>query len=148
MAVILLLTVLIGKGVIPIFEKMQTSLDTINRAVRESIIGVRVIRAFHRTKDDKIRMDKSFQDYAQIAIKANKIFAALLPLVMLIMNICTVCFVWFGGKQVTAGNMEIGDIMAIIEYSMLTLMYLVMGLTAFIFIPPGRRHVRTVLVQY
>lgn len=135
MAVILLLTVLIGKGVIPIFEKMQTSLDTINRAVRESIIGVRVIRAFHRTKDDKIRMDKSFQDYAQIAIKANKIFAALLPLVMLIMNICTVCFVWFGGKQVTAGNMEIGDIMAIIEYSMLTLMYLVMGLTAFIFIP-------------
>lgn len=135
MLVILLLTAGIGKGVIPIFEKMQTSLDTINRTVRESIIGVRVIRAFHRTKDDKDRIDKTFADYAAIAIQANKIFAILLPLVMLIMNLCTVCFVWFGGKQVAVGNIEIGDIMAMIEYSMLTLMYLVMGLTAFIFVP-------------
>lgn len=135
MAVILIFTVLIGKKVIPLFNKMQTALDMINRTVRENIIGVRVIRAFNRTQDAKKRADQTFDDYANIAIKVNKIFAVLLPLVMLIMNICTVLIVWFGGKQVVAGNIGIGDIMAIVEYAMLTLMYLVMGVAVFIFIP-------------
>lgn len=135
MAVILIFTVLIGKKVIPLFNKMQTALDMINRTVRENIIGVRVIRAFNRTQDAKKRADQTFDNYANIAIKVNKIFAVLLPLVMLIMNICTVLIVWFGGKQVVAGNIGIGDIMAIVEYAMLTLMYLVMGVAVFIFIP-------------
>lgn len=80
-------------------------------------------------------MDKTFEDYANIAINVNKIFAVLMPLVMLMMNICTILIVWFGGKQVVAGSIEIGDIMAIIEYAMLTLAYLVMGISVFIFIP-------------
>lgn len=135
MVIILVATIFIAKKVIPLFDRMQSSLDGINRTVRESIIGVRVIRAFNRTKDSKARMDKSFGDYADIAIKANKIFAVLLPMIMLVMNILTILIVWFGGKQVAAGGMEIGDIMAIIEYAMLTLFYLVMGAAAFIFIP-------------
>lgn len=80
-------------------------------------------------------MDRSFEDYAATAIKANKIFAGLMPVIMLIMNILTILFVWFGGKQVAAGRMEIGDIMAVIEYSMLILFYLIMSAAAFIFIP-------------
>ena len=80
-------------------------------------------------------MDKTFEDYANIAIIVNKIFAVLMPLVMLMMNICTILIVWFGGKQVVAGSIEIGDIMAIIEYAMLTLAYPVMGISVFIFIP-------------
>lgn len=135
MAAILLLTFFIGKKVIPLFNKMQAALDTINRTVRENIIGVRVIRAFNRTKDAKKRADQTFDNYADIAVKVNKIFAFLLPLVMIIMNICTVLIVWFGGKQVVAGNIGIGDIMAIIEYAMLTLLYLVMGVAVFAFIP-------------
>ena len=135
MASILLLTFFIGKKVIPLFNKMQAALDTINRTVRENIIGVRVIRAFNRTKDAKKRADQTFDNYADIAVKVNKIFAFLLPLVMIIMNICTVLIVWFGGKQVVAGNIGIGDIMAIIEYAMLTLLYLVMGVAVFAFIP-------------
>ena len=135
MAAILLMTFFIGKKVIPLFNKMQAALDTINRTVRENIIGVRVIRAFNRTKDAKKRADQTFDNYADIAVKVNKIFAFLLPLVMIIMNICTVLIVWFGGKQVVAGNIGIGDIMAIIEYAMLTLLYLVMGVAVFAFIP-------------
>lgn len=135
MAAILLFTVLIGKKVVPLFNKMQMALDTINRTVRENIIGVRVIRAFNRAQDAKKGADRTFDAYAEIAIKVNKIFAVLLPLVMLVMNLCTVLIVWFGGKQVVAGNIGIGDIMAIIEYAMLTLMYLVMGVAVFIFIP-------------
>ena len=135
MMIILVIAVFVAKKVIPLFEQMQTSLDGINRTVREGITGVRVIRAFNREKDSKRRMDRSFEDYAATAIKANKIFAGLMPVIMLIMNILTILFVWFGGKQVAAGRMEIGDIMAVIEYSMLTLFYLIMSAAAFIFIP-------------
>lgn len=135
MLLIFVLTVVVGKKIIPIFEKMQTTLDKITRTVRDSIIGVRVIRAFNRTQDSKEKIDKTFDDYATIAIKANHVFAALMPLVMLLMNVCTLAIVWFGGKQVAAGNMEIGDIMAIIEYAMLTLMYLIMGVAVFLMIP-------------
>lgn len=135
MFVIFIFIIIIGKKIIPIFEKMQIFLDKINRAVRDSIIGVRVIRAFNRTSDEKKKIDKTFDDYADIAVKANNIFAALLPLVMLLMNICTLAIVWFGGKQVTYGNMEIGDIMAISEYAMLTLMYLIMGAAVFLIVP-------------
>lgn len=132
---IFVLTIAIGKKIIPIFEKMQTTLDKITRTVRDSIIGVRVIRAFNRTQDSKEKIDKTFDDYAAIAIKANHIFAALMPLVMFLMSICALAIVWFGGKQVAAGNMEIGDIMAIIEYAMLTMMYLIMGAAVFLIIP-------------
>ncbi len=135
MMIILVIAVFVAKKVIPLFGQMQTSLDGINRTVREGITGVRVIRAFNREKDSKRRMDRSFEDYAATAIKANKIFAGLMPVIMLIMNILTILFVWFGGKQVAAGRMEIGDIMAVIEYSMLTLFYLIMSAAAFIFIP-------------
>lgn len=116
MMIILVIAVFVAKKVIPLFEQMQTSLDGINRTVREGITGVRVIRAFNREKDSKRRMDRSFEDYAATAIKANKIFAGLMPVIILIMNILTILFVWFGGKQVAAGRMEIGDIMAVIEY--------------------------------
>lgn len=135
MLFIFIMTITLGKRVVPIFDTMQTMLDTINRTVRESIIGVRVIRAFNRTQDDKKRVNNAFTDYANIAIKANKIFAILMPLVMLFMNIGTILIIWFGGKQAAAGNIGIGDIMAIIEYAMITLMYLVMGVAVFLFIP-------------
>ncbi len=135
MAVILIATAIVVKKVIPLFDRMQTSLDRINRTVRESIIGVRVIRAFNRIKDSKDRMDNSFNEYAGIAIKANKIFAGLFPFILLVMNILTFLILWIGGKQVAAGNMEIGDIMAIIEYAILTMFYLVMAAATFIFIP-------------
>lgn len=135
MAIILIATVMIARKVIPLFNEIQTSMDSINRTVREGIIGVRVIRAFNREADSKERMDKSFEQYANVAIKANKIFAALMPLIMMLMNVLTILLLWFGGKQVVAGSMEIGDIMAIIEYAMLTLFYLIMGTASFIFIP-------------
>lgn len=135
MVLILAVMALVAKKIIPIFENLQAMLDNINRTVRESIIGVRVIRAFNRAEHEKERTDATFSDYASLAIKANKIFAVLMPLIMLAMNLLSLLFIWFGGRQVAAGQMEIGDIMAMIEYAMLTLMYLIMGVTTFLFIP-------------
>lgn len=135
MVIILSSMGIVAKKIIPIFEKLQNLLDKINRSVRDSYIGVRVIRAFNRAGYEKEKSDATFSEYANMAIKANKIFAVLLPLIMLFMNVCTLSFVWFGGQQVVAGQMEIGDIMAVIEYAMLTLMYLIMGVAVFMFIP-------------
>lgn len=135
MLLIIVLTVIIAIRVVPMFEKLQTLLDKINRTVRENIIGVRVIRAFNRTQHEKQRADSVFTDYANTAIKANKIFAAVLPLVMVVMNLCTLLIIWVGGQQVAGGNMQIGDIMAIIEYAMIILMYLVMGSVVLVMIP-------------
>lgn len=132
---IILMMVLVAKKIVPIFERLQVQLDKINRVVRERLIGVRVIRAFNRNGAEEKRTNATFEQYAGTAIKANKIFAGLMPLVMLAMNLCTLLFVWFGGQQVAVGAMAIGDIMAIIEYAFLTLMYLVMGIAVFMFIP-------------
>ena len=90
---------------------------------------------------------KPSNEYADTAIKANKIFAVMVPFVMVIMNICTLMIIWIGGRHVAKGGMEIGDIMAIIEYAMLTLMYLLMGVAVFIFIPRARS-ARTVSMPY
>ncbi|MCB6285644.1 ABC transporter ATP-binding protein [[Clostridium] scindens] len=135
MLAIIAFVIIMGKKVIPIYDRLQKLLDKINRTVRESIIGVRVIRAFNRTGYEKKRTDQTFHEYADTAIKANKIFAVMVPFVMVIMNICTLMIIWIGGRHMAKGGMEIGDIMAIIEYAMLTLMYLLMGVAVFIFIP-------------
>jgi len=135
MLVILLITVIIGRKTIPVFEKLQTLMDNINRTVRENIIGVRIIRAFNRTGYEKKRVDQTFTDYADTAIKVNKIFAVLMPVIMVMMNLTTLLIVWMGGQQVAIGKLEIGDIMAIIEYAMIILMYLIMGVAVFIMLP-------------
>lgn len=144
MTAILVLMALVAKRIVPIFERLQVQLDAINRIVRERLIGVRVIRAFNRTNAEARRTNKTFVKYANTAIKANKLFAILMPLVMLALNLCTLLFVWFGGQQVATGAMEIGDIMAMIEYAVLTLMYLVMGIAVFMFIPRAQTCARRI----
>lgn len=138
MLLVLIVAVKFVKKVTPMFEKLQTLMDRINRTVRENIIGVRVIRAFNRTRQEKVKADESFQEYAETSIGVNKLFAAMLPMVMAVMNLCTLLILWFGGKQVASGEMQIGDIMAIIEYAILILMYLIMGVAVFAIIPRAR----------
>lgn len=144
MLLVILLTLALGKKLIPIYEKLQSMLDNINHTVRQSIIGVRVIRAFNRSRYEKMKTDETFREYADTAIKANKLYAAMIPLVMILMNFCTLVIVWIGGQQAAAGQMQIGDIMAMIEYAMLTLMYLLMGVYVFLYIPRAQTCVRRI----
>lgn len=135
MIAFLLVTLLLGKRVIPLFKLIQIKMDNINRILRERIIGVRVIRAFNREKYEKSRIDAVAADYADNAIKINKIIAALLPVVMMIINLGVIFILWIGGKKVLYGNMQIGDIMAMIEYCFLILFFLIMGVMMFMYIP-------------
>ncbi|MCL2222594.1 MAG: ABC transporter ATP-binding protein/permease [Oscillospiraceae bacterium] len=126
---------IVAKRVLPIFSKVQLGLDKVNDTVKQYITGIRVVRAFNRTKLETERMDESFSSYAKLNIKINRVFAVIMPLITLFFSICSVAIVWFGGHRIQTGDMQIGDITAIIEYSMNILMYLVMGVFAVVMLP-------------
>lgn len=131
-------SILLAKKTTPMFEKTQIFMDKINTILRENIIGVRVIRAFNRTNHEQKRSSKAFGNYADIGIKVSKVFAMLIPVIMTIMNLCTILIIWIGGQKVSAGTLQIGDIMALIEYSVIILMYIIMGAMVFMIIPRAR----------
>lgn len=135
MIMIGLITVRIGSKAMRLFAGLQVMLDRIHGILRENLTGIRVIRAFNRQGFEQKRSDKNYEEYAFTAIRVNKIFAVLMPLIMVIMNVCTVLILVLGGKHVANGQMEIGDIMALIEYAILILMYLVMGIMVIMIFP-------------
>jgi ATP-binding cassette subfamily B protein len=83
-------------------------------------------------------MNESFRDFAKLNIKINRTFAVMMPLVMLIMSLVTVAIIWFGAGRINLGLMQIGDVMAIIEYAMNILMYVIMAVFTLIYIPRAR----------
>jgi len=130
--------VIVVKFVIPLFGKVQQGLDNINERVSQYVSGVRVIRAFNRTKLETARMNDASGDFAKLNIRINRIFAAMIPLVMLFMSLASVAVIWFGGIRINRGDMTIGDITAVLEYGMLMLMYLIMAVFVSIYLPRAK----------
>ncbi|WP_313893985.1 ABC transporter ATP-binding protein [Psychrobacillus sp.] len=122
------------KGV-PLFKTVQTRLDRLNLVMRENLTGIRVIRAFNREKQEKSRLQKANKDLTDVSIKVNKVMAFLMPVMMLVMNITVVLIIWFGGIRIDGGAMQIGDLMAFIQYVMQIMFALVMASMMFVMIP-------------
>lgn len=118
-----------------IFESLQRFLDRMNVVLRENMTGVRVIRAFNKENYEMGRMRKTFSDYAESSIEANRLFAGLDALAMAAMNLCIVAILYLGGNSVGSGRMEIGDITAVTEYAIWILFYIVMAQMVVIMIP-------------
>lgn len=135
MILVVVFAYLVSRKAMPMYAALQGLMDRINRVLRENIIGTRVIRAFNKVDYERRRINQSFRDYAATAIRVNKIFALMMPVIMTLLNLCTLLILWFGAKRVDAGLLQIGDIMALIEYSLLILFYLIMGLMVFMIIP-------------
>ena len=136
--VVPLLGIIIGvtlKYAMPLFKLMQVKIDKLNLVLRESLTGIRVVRAFNRIDTEKVRFDDANTDLMDNAIKVNKIMAFLLPVMMLIMNITTVAIIWFGAKRIDAGSMEVGSLIAFIQYGMQILFGFLMLAMVFIMIP-------------
>ena len=123
---------------IKLFHKLQLMLDGINRHLREILTGMRDIRAYNRELYEQGRTDRIFENYSALAVKVNRLFVFLMPLIMTVMNACTVLIIIIGGNSVGAGRMEIGDIMAMIEYAALILMYMTMGIMVFMDMPQAQ----------
>ena len=137
-ALIIALALLVTRKASEIFGRLQRLLDRMNVVLRENLTGVRVIRAFNKEKDEERRMRKTFEDYAETAVSANLLFAGLESTAFFVINIAIVSILWIGGNRIGAGFMEIGDITALTEYSILILFYIIMAQMVIILLPRAR----------
>ena len=128
------IVLLASKG-LPLFQSMQRKLDRLNKVLREQLSGIRVVRAFNRTKREAKRFEEANRDLTVTAIRVNRIFASMFPMLMLLMNFTAVGIIWFGAKRIDTGAMQVGDLMAFIQYSMQIMFSFLMAAMMFVMIP-------------
>lgn len=133
--VIALLVYIASKKGMPLFRALQNKLDRLNLILREGLTGVRVIRAFDRINYETQRFDEANKDLTQTAVRVNRIMAALMPLMTLVLNFMTIAIIWIGSQRIDAGHLEVGGLMAFIQYAMHILMSLVMVSMIFVMFP-------------
>lgn len=114
---------------------VQQQLDKLTDLVRDHIIGMSVIRAFNRSHDEKNAEIQMFSDLSAKETKLARTYAIGLPTILIIFNMSTVVILWIGGYQIDSGVLQIGDIMAIIEYATLILMNLIMAVFVLLDVP-------------
>lgn len=128
--VAIILTVLL-----PMVKKMQAKLDAINGLLREQIAGIRVVRAFGREDFEEARFDKANGELTRLSRNIGRVFVAMFPVSMLILNLATAAVLWFGGKRVDAGLVEVGSLTAFMQYLMQILMAVMMGMFMLMMLP-------------
>lgn len=124
-AIITVVSVLFGLA-IPKFKIVQKLVDKLNLVTRESLTGMLVIRAFSNQKIEEKKFDETNALLRKTNTFVNRVTSTMMPLMMLIMNIVTVLVVWVGAHQIDSGNMQVGDMMAFIQYSMQIIMSFLM----------------------
>lgn len=133
---VLVLTIaLIMSQAIPLFQKIQLKLDKLNLILDEGLTGVRVVRAFDRIKYEEQRFEVANADLTSISIRVNRVVAFMMPVMMLIMNFSNVSIIWFGGIRINNLDMEVGALIAFLQYAMQILFSLMMVSMMFIMLP-------------
>lgn len=132
---IVLLVTFIMRHAIPLFKLMQIKLDRLNLVLRENLTGIRVIRAFNRISRERERFTAANRDLTDNAIRVNKLMAAMMPGMMLVMNFTIIAIIWFGSIRIDGGGMQVGSLMAFIQYATMILLSLVMMSMMFIMLP-------------
>jgi ATP-binding cassette subfamily B protein len=122
---------------LPLFQAMQVKVDRINQVTREALSGVRVIRAFVRTRHEEERFDVANADLTATAMRVNRMFAVMLPLLMAVFNLSSVAILWFGSIRVDSGDMPIGNLIAFLQYVMQILFAVMMAVFMFVLVPRG-----------
>ncbi len=120
---------------LPMFRAVQKKTDRINQVMRETLSGVRVIRAFVRTEHEERRFDDANADLTATQLRVNRLFALMIPFLFGTMNLSTVAIVWFGGLRVDSGGMQIGNLSAFLQYVMLVLFSVMMAALMFVMVP-------------
>ncbi|CAM4436403.1 ABC transporter ATP-binding protein [Paenibacillus typhae] len=126
---------LIGMKGLPLFKAIQVKLDTLNRVLREHLTGIRVIRSFNRIEHENKRFTAANKDLTDTAIKVNKIMAGLMPIMMLVMNFSMIGILYYGGIRIGDGDLQVGSLMAFIQYAMQIMFSLIMVSMMFVLIP-------------
>ena len=138
LVVVPLMAVFIGlvlSRAVPLFRATQKKIDRVNLVLREQLTGVRVIRAFVRGDAEERRFEEANADLTDTMLRVNRLFALMMPGLMLIMNVSSVAILWFGGQRVATGEMPIGNLTAFLTYLVQILMAVMMATMMFVMVP-------------
>ena len=119
----------------PKFNIVQTLTDKLNLVMRENLSGIMVIRSYNTQKFEEQRFDKANMELTKTNLFINRIMAGMMPIMILIMNGIAALILWVGAKQIAESSLQIGDLMAFIQYTMQIVMAFVMTAMIFIFLP-------------
>ncbi len=120
---------------LPKFKAMQSLTDRINLVARESLSGMLVIRAFNKEKFEEKRFDKANLDITAVILFINRLMVILMPFMMLVLNGLSLGIIWIGAHQVAAASMQVGDMMAFMQYAMQIVFAFLMLTMMFIVLP-------------
>ena len=120
---------------LPLFKTIQIRVDRVNQVTREALSGIRVIRAFVRTRHEEKRFDVANRDLTATSLQVNRMFALMIPTLMLVFNLSTVAILWFGSIRVDSGQMPIGNLIAFLQYVTQILMAVMMAVFMFTMVP-------------
>ena len=134
-ALMAVIIVIVASKAIPLFKVIQKKVDQLNLVMRERLTGMRVIRAFNKVEKESDRFQKANEELTDISIRVNKLMAIMMPIMMLIFNLTTIAIVWFGSQRIDGGFIEVGSMMAFLQYAMMLLMSVMMLTMVFIMIP-------------
>jgi len=129
------LILLLLRRIVPAFRIMQVKIDRINLVLREQIAGVRVIRAFVKTRQEESRFAEASLDLMETQLRVTRTFAVMFPSLSMILNLSSVAVIWFGGKLIDSGNLQIGNMTAFLTYIMMILSSVMMAIFMSLQIP-------------
>src|ERR1700712_2023620 len=112
---------------VPAFRKMQERIDQVNRVMREQITGIRVVRAFVREPQEKVRFESANSDLTEVSLRGGRLMSAMFPTVNFIINASSVAVLWIGASLVNKGSVEVGSLIAYLSYLVQILMSVVMA---------------------
>lgn len=135
--------ILMKKGTL-LSLSIQPKMDRITVTLREFFTGVNMIRAFNNQDYEEKRTNQTFEKYATQMIRVNRVFAWVTPIAFLLMGIVYSAILWFGGSLVSEGTLQIGTVTAIVEYSMLTLAYLMTAAMVLVVVPKSMSSLRRI----
>jgi ATP-binding cassette, subfamily B, multidrug efflux pump len=133
--VLVIVILLVMTKAIPLFQIMQAKIDKVNLVLDEGLTGVRVIRAFGREPHEERRFDLANLDLTNTSISVYRLTAILFPFMMLILNLTTVAIFWFGSGLINSGEMQVGALIAFLQYAVQILFAFLMLSMMFIFLP-------------
>ncbi len=126
---------IIVSRMVPQFRTMQDRIDTVNRILREQIVGIRVVRAFVREPDEVRRFDRGNEELTGSSLRAGRLMAAMFPTVMFTLNTSMVAAVWIGGNRIAAGDLQVGELVAFLSYLVQILTSVMMATFVMIMVP-------------
>ncbi|NSM93671.1 ABC transporter ATP-binding protein [Enterococcus faecalis] len=135
--------ILMKKGT-PLSLMIQPKMDKVTVILREFFTGINMIRAFNNQDYEEARTNKTFSEYADGMIRVNRIFAFITPVAFLLMGVVFSSILWFGGRLVAFGTLQIGIVSAVVEYSLLTLAYLMIAAMVLVMLPRSLASVKRI----